>query len=496
MGIIKRQGIKTTLVNFIGAFIGGLAVLFVYSLDNEIYGYAQWLYSTAYLILPFATLGILSLIVKYYPAYNSEGTKNYNGFLSLIILLLVAVFSLFLICWSVFKPFLVSLLDRLNMNGALLETNQHFIIILVGILILLYFAVYQASNKLRIFVPAIIWQLGYKIFLPLLVLAYVYYGFTQSQFAYAIILFYGVATLLLFLYLIAIKGLKFGKIKKPTPDFSFKEMGKYSLFGSLNQLSSGFAFRLDAIMIPLFIDMTNNGFYGKTLFIANVVEMPTRAITQIAGPIISKAWKEDDLEEIDKVYKKASNNLFLIGVFLFLVIWYVLDDLIGISADPTSFPKARMIFLFLAGAKLIDMLTSVNTQIIIYSKKYKYNLAFLVLLGISNVILNIKLIPEYQILGAAIATGISLAAYNLIKIIFIYKSYKLQPFTPQNLKSLVLLVTLALLFYVLPFDFNPIVNIILKVALLSLLFVPIAYFWNISEDVNQTVKSFFQKFSR
>jgi len=494
MGIIKRQGIKSSIVNYLGAMIGAVSVLFIYPLDDEIYGYAQWLYNTAFLLIPMASFGFLSIMLKYFPNFNTSDSKNYNGFLSLILLLLSGAFLLFLGFWYFFKSTFLRLLELLNMKAELVENNEIYILLLLAFLILGHFLTYQSANRLRIVVPNMIQVFGFKLFLPLLVLAYVYLGMTQTQFAYGMVAFFGVATLLIFIYLNSIKGIAFGRIKKPSVDFSYKEMGTYSIFGSLNQLSSGFAMRIDSIMIPFFLEMVNNGFYNKTLFITNIIEIPTRSINQIAGPIIAKAWKENDLQEINTVYKKASTNLFVVGSFVFLAVWYALDDLISISADPNSFPDARMIFLLLGCGKLVDMITSVNTQIIIYSKKYKYNLIFLVLLAISNVILNLKLIPEYGIVGAAIATTISLVAYNLIKIAFIYLNYGFHPFTKSTFKTLVLLLILALIFYAFPTGMHPLISIVVKLTFISILFLPIAYFWRISDDINDSILSLWNKY--
>jgi O-antigen/teichoic acid export membrane protein len=494
MGIIKRQGIKSSIVYFAGAIIGALAIFFVYPLDNEIYGYAQFLYNTAYLFIPLGTMGGLSIIVRYFPKFNSDDSDNYNGFLSLVLSILSLAFAVFVILWYFFSDFFLSYLQGLNMDTAKIADNEIYIILLLGCLILLNLFTAQSSNKLRIVVPHIIQTLGFKLFLPALVLAYVYLEFSESQFAFSIVAFFGVAALLVLLYLRLIDGVKFGKIRKPTNDFSYKEMAKYSLFGTLNALSNGIALRTDSIMIPLLLTYAKNGAYGMASFISNVIEIPTKSITQIAGPIISKAWEEDNLIEIDTIYKKASVNLFMIGSLLFLGIWYLIDDLISLSTNPESFINARMIFFFLGIGKLIDMITSVNTQIIVYSEKYKFNLLFLSILAVSNIILNFIMIPRYGIVGAAIATTISMVAYNIMKVVFIYKSFNLHPFSQGSFKILLLLVTLTLGFYIFPTEWHPIVSILVKGSFVTLIFLPIAYFWNISEDANELVRSTLRKF--
>ncbi len=486
MGIIKRQGLKSTIVNFVGVVIGAIAMLTVYSLNPEMHGYAQWIYNTASILLPIGSVGLLSLIVKYFPSYSKADKQNYNGLLTLIFSGLVLAFSAFLVLWFLFKPFFLKLLAWAQVpNVDIIEENEIFILGLLGLMILLRFLVSHSWNGLRIVVPDIIEKLGFKIYLPLLILAYVYFEFSQTVFAYALLGFFLAAVLLMVIYLKYLGILNFGKIRKPEGGDSYGEMSKYALFSNLNHLGGNLATRLDGVMIPLFLHVSSNSFYTKALFIANVLDVPSRSLTQIAAPIISKAWEDDNKEEINMIYKKAANNLFLIGVLVFLMIWFVLDDLVQLSLDPSTFPKVRAIFLVLAITKLVDMLTSMNTHILIYSKDYKWNLIFLLVLGGANIFLNLKLIPLHGIVGAAYATAISFCLYNFAKTVFIYFRFGLQPFTGSILKTLLLLGAFLLLY---PFMFDtgwPFINLIYKSVLIGITYLSLAYFWRISDDANE-----------
>ncbi|HQV98229.1 MAG TPA: hypothetical protein PLE29_11235, partial [Saprospiraceae bacterium] len=64
MGVIQRQSIKYTAINFIGTFLGFLSVIFIYNLDQLLYGTFQAIYGYAVLLVPFLSFGIQSAIVK------------------------------------------------------------------------------------------------------------------------------------------------------------------------------------------------------------------------------------------------------------------------------------------------------------------------------------------------------------------------------------------------------------------------------------------------
>ena len=59
----------------------------------------------------------------------------------------------------------------------------------------------------------------------------------------------------------------------------------------------------------------------------------------------------------------------------------------------------------------------------------------------------------------------------------------MQPFTWDTIKVLSLLLVMGAIFYFLQFPFHPLVNIGLKCALMSLMYVGVLYRFKISEDV-------------
>jgi len=89
-------------------------------------------------------------------------------------------------------------------------------------------------------------------------------------------------------------------------------------------------------------------------------------------------------------------------------------------------------------AKLLNLAASTNNEIINYSKFYRANLVFLLILAFINIVLNIYLIPKYGISGAAFATLASFIIFNLLKLIFIKVKFGFLPFSKNTLKLLLL----------------------------------------------------------
>ena len=107
-----------------------------------------------------------------------------------------------------------------------------------------------------------------------------------------------------------------------------KKIANYAFYGLFGGIGSVLAFRIDSLMISTLIDFENNGTYAIALFIANVIAIPTNAINQITAPILSEAFKENDLAHVKMLYQRSSINLLVIGLLLFVGIVASVEDLI------------------------------------------------------------------------------------------------------------------------------------------------------------------------
>lgn len=217
---------------------------------------------------------------------------------------------------------------------------------------------------------------------------------------------------------------------------------------------------------------------------SNVIGIPTNSINQIANPIISESIKDNKLDEVESIYKKSSTNLFLLGSYVYLGMLFCLPSVFELSINPIAFEGGAMLFAVLGAGKLIDMLTSVNSAIISYSKYYRWNLGFILFLGLTNLFLNYFLIHEYQVLGAAMATVIALVLFNILKLIFIYWKFKMHPFSFATIKIITLFTLIFAIMKWVNFQSNPFLEIIVNGLIISTFAIPIAYYWRISDDAN------------
>ena len=489
MGVIQRQSIKYSAVNFLGTFVGFLSVVFIYSLDKELYGYFQSLHSFATLLVPLLGFGIQGAIVKYYPIFvQKKLDAHFLGF-TMVIATISAIFSsIVLIClYLLFN----STLHRLFQNFALVDDNK-FSIWVLG-LIFLYSSVflYHAIARFRIVIPDIINNIGLKIFLPLLILL-IYLGyFERSNFVSALICYFLLVGFALFVYLIQLDKHSWKPEISSLNNIEYQGLFAFMIFSLLNGLGATFALKIDIAMVGTMISKEAVGVYTIIMTISNVMDIPSKAINQIAGPVISKSWAKNELNNIQDVYQKSSLYGLIGGVFLFLLLFFIWVDILMLMPEKLSSDTNTVlyIFTFLSIAKITDLLTGVNSVIISYSKDYKFHMYFLLMLGLVNVILNYFMISLYGLIGAAVATSVSYLIFNILKHIFVQRRFGFTLRFDSHLLVILIGILVFAVLHSIHLEFHPLVNMVLKSSITAILFFILIWKFNPGNEIRTIIKN-------
>ncbi|WP_339904410.1 oligosaccharide flippase family protein, partial [uncultured Cyclobacterium sp.] len=187
--------------------------------------------------------------------------------------------------------------------------------------------------------------------------------------------------------------------------------------------------KIDSIMVSSMIGLDANAIYTIGFSIAVVIEMPRRAISQVAMPIISEMFANNQLTGINALYKKIAINQLLICLLIFLLIWVNIENLYHFVPNRTIYEQGKWVVLLIGLGKITDVIFSVNGEIIVFSRFYTFNITATLLMSAAVIIFNLILIPLYGIEGAALASLIAMLCYNLVKYFYIKIRLGFNPFS-------------------------------------------------------------------
>ena len=81
----------------------------------------------------------------------------------------------------------------------------------------------------------------------------------------------------------------------------------------------------------------------------------------------------------------------------------------------SKFGDIKWVFFVIGLSRLVDSMFSINGSVILTSRFFRVDFYFQLILVLSGILLNLWLIPVYQLEGAALATLAALLFYNLMK---------------------------------------------------------------------------------
>lgn len=484
MGIIQRQGLKRGILTYIGVGIGALSTLFIYPLELEAFGTAQFIISAASFFVTFAAFGVGALPIRFFPVFENP-LKRHHGFLGFLLMIAFLGNAVFwTICW-LFRAELYRFLAWIGFDVQLFEQNMPFIVLLCILFIITGILDGYTSNFKRVAVPAIFTNLFLKIGLPVVIFLLFkgFIGLTGLKWSLVAINAIIVVSLGLYLRFLGEWYIRLNTAILKVP--LLKEMANYALFGILGSIGSIIAFRIDTIMITSLIGALDSGVYNIANYIANVIEIPFGAIAVILTPILAGALARNAKQEIEDYYKKGSINLMVLGLLFYLLAVTCMDDLFRITARYDQLIKGKEVVWYLGFSKVIAMSFGISGTILGFSRHYRLSLVPVLLLAGMNVIMNFMLIPRYQIAGAALATAISMLFFQIANVLLVWYRLRIHPFS----KEMVVVLGLAFLGMMtgnlVPVTAFPLLNIFIKGILVSSLFLgPILYF-RVSPDLNE-----------
>jgi O-antigen/teichoic acid export membrane protein len=486
LGTLRKQSIVSTIYIYTGVLIGFIStgILMPRFLTEAQNGIVKLLVSYSLLFAYFASLGFQTSAVRFFPYFKDKG-RGHHGFFFLLVLVAIIGFSLFLILYYLIKTPIINYESAKNSEFA----NYFFLILPLTFFFLLFNLLdIYARVLIQSTIGTFLKEMFQRIFILIAILLFVFewIGFWRFILIYVISL--SLPTIILFFYLL-VKGEIFLK-----PDFSLLRQNMisaminlsfYGLFIGFSQIAIS---QIDSILINFIKDPAHTGIYAITFYYGTLVVLPSRAVFRIAPTYIAEAFKGNDFKTIGSIQYKSCLNQMLLGTGLFLLLWLNIDNVFRIL--PAEYLAGKYVIFFIGLTNLISMAGGLSSQVITLSDHYRFNGLFVIIYLILTVSLNIYLIRSIGIVGAALAAMLSMLVYTILKFIFIYKRFNIQPYNWNHLKIILIGGGSYLIGNAFSYPSGLIPNILLKTLLFGLIYISVNYFLISSEDFNDIINKY------
>jgi len=486
LGVVVNQSIKNLIITGLGFGIGAINTLFLFThfMSKEGYGLVTYILSTSNLVWPLMIFGVHNTIVKFFTGYASK--KEQNKFLSMMLFLPAVIAVVLGIIGAVFYNALQGLFEE---NNNIIKPYVWTIFVIA--LAITYFEVFFAWSKVKLksvfgnFMKELFTRIYICIFLFL-----VYFEvLSVPQFIYGLVIAYTVRTLILMWYALRLHTYR---VHFSLPE-NYVSVFKYSILILVAGSVASLLISLDTTMLERYVSIGNIAVYKICAFIASVIVMPSRAMHQITYPLTAKLMNEKKHEELRTLYRQSSLNLFVIAGLFFVLIVCNVTQLYKIIPD--QYQLFIWIVVLIGSAKLFDSLLGNNNAILYNSDYYRWVLITGVGMAIMAIVLNLICIPIWGLNGAAFASFAAIFCYNIAKLWLVQLKFGMHPFSGKIGGVFVLIFILALVFYFWEFSFHPIMNMVLKSALILFVYGGIVLQTKLSPEITGLVTKFIKKSS-
>ena len=482
MSIVVKQSFFNLITIGVAFLIGAVNTLYLYPtfLGSKLQGLVIALLAISNIIQPFLSFGTQHAVIRFYSRYKSKKEKNAVLTLSLIIPFIITaiVIPLFYFYYDHIKVLLFQTENAFS---------QYAYVILFIAVSTSFFEIFYSwvRVKLKSVFGNFLKELYPRLLVTSLLILYTLDYLDFENFILFLIYGYYLRLLIVMVYSFI--------INKPKVSFyfknDFKEIFRYSFLILLSGAASSIILDIDKSMLSSILTVENVAYYSVAIFIAAVIEIPGRAMFQILSPIVAEVINKNNKKKLKYLLKKSSTNLVLVSSLFFLIINLNINDFYDML-NQEGYSKGIPIVIIVSFAKLYSMSIGCINNIISNSKYYYYIFWFSIISSVLAVVLNLYLIQDYGIIGAAYATFLVILIMNSLKLYLVNLKFKIHPYSYDTLKIVILTTFIYIIFYNLNLTFDPVISIAIKSTLILILYTLAAYIFKLSDDVNIFIDKF------
>ena len=483
MSQIRKNSLKSSIWIYAGFIIGAINTYFLthkawFSTDEN--GLTRVMLEVGLLFYSFSTLGVTSYLYKFFPYYSDNLSPKKNDILTVALVVCLCGFAVTTTGAVLLEPVVI----RKFSANSLLLVHYFYWTLPMAFLILIYnvLEAYSYGFNKGVF-TGILKETVLRLYTSVIIILKIFDLISFQTFIRLFSFQYGVIILVLLINLHLEKKLWLAlNISRVTKKFRKKIIAIMALtiivivVGVLRQTIDGFvlASRQNLGKVAIF---------GLAAYMVSVLQVPLRSIVAITTPLLSRAWKDKKLSEIERIYQRSSINLLAFSLFAFFCIWLNFTQAINFFGINPDYLEGRWVFFLLGMVTIIEMGTGVNAQIIGTSTYWRFELWTSILLTALIIPLSYILTVKYGIMGPAIANIVSFSVYNTVRYLFLWKKFKLQPFSVKTIEVIAIAAISYLISYWLFNKMEGIFGLVLRTAIFAIIFIVAVYKRNITPDL-------------
>jgi len=225
--------------------------------------------------------------------------------------------------------------------------------------------------------------------------------------------------------------------------------------------------RTDVIMIGYFLSSDKVGVYNIALQIGSISSFILIAFSSIFASTISSLYHSGSMEKLSQIYKIITKWIVTINLMAFAIILIFSKDIMHLFGKDFIYGSTALILISIG--QVVNAATGLVGLMNTMTGHPQYEIYIAIVVMVISLSANYFLIPIYGINGAAVASLLSVAVSNILRLAFLYRDSKLHPYNFEYIKTIASFFISLIIVYLLKNIF--IVNWLIRLFVLSFVYV-------------------------
>ena len=483
MGVVIRQSLKGTFVNYIGVVLGIFVQFYIVAkyVDPEVLGLSKVIYEIAFLLSTLALLGSGSTGMRFFPYFKDKESGN-NGFLFYYLLFPILGVTLMTTLYVCLRG---PIEGYFASKSPLFNEYFFYVIPMMVVLCFWVWSENYANINMRIAVPKAVREVGMRVMMLAIYVAFGKQYLDVTGLIVGFIVCYAMCMLTSGAYALRVGSRSLRHDWSfITPDLRRKVL-YYAGFLMLSTISGNIIQQMDLFMLSGVKGLYDAGIYTMVIYMAEVVNMPSRNITPISTPLAAEAMKNGDTHKAQQLYRQVSVHQMLASTVLLMLVWINLDNIFAIIPNGDKFAAGKWAVLFLGLSKVVYGTLNFGNTLISFSRYYYWTLFIAIVLAAISIGTNLYFIPIYGMSGAALASLITVLVSYAYQQYLVQVKVKTNPFTWAHLRILIILAMLFAVNWLVPSlaGYSPWLDIVVRTLVLMSVAAVLIYVLRISPQI-------------
>lgn len=182
----------------------------------------------------------------------------------------------------------------------------------------------------------------------------------------------------------------------------------------------------DVLVLGRYMDLSDVAYYSVAVKLTMIVALVLSSVNAVFAPKISELFALGDQAQLRLQIRSATRLIFVLTAPVILIMIFGATHILDLFG-PNYHQAGTALKILLAAQTINAMSGSVGVYMNMTGQERTFQRILMVAV-VANVLLNVLLIPKYGLMGAAVATGISMAGWNLFSVGWLYQKQGIKTF--------------------------------------------------------------------